>query len=226
MSIGINSYNNYATETANTGKSTSKESAASESKQYGNASEYAKYLSGKYAYFGKTASVYGVPTTVTVSKVYLQKCANDPEEAKVLERNLSSVPECTRQGEARLKAAPGSPVTIYRNVVIDENGHISSVSGCTNDPDGKIARENALKQAQKKKDREKRLAEKRAEKKDREEKLEELRAKRKAERESMQTREVTVIGNDMRDMTEKMIKAISNSNNSALSGTIGIDIEV
>lgn len=229
MPVEINAYSNYAAETTSNSKSTSKkESATNETKQYSNASEYAKYLSEKYAYFGKTASVYGVPTTITVSNAYLQKCANDPEEAKVLERNLAAVPECTKQGEARLKLAPGSPVTTYRNVVIDENGHISSTSGCTNDPDGKIARENAEKKAKEQKEKAEKLEKKRAEKKEQEERLAELRAKRKAEQEALQSHEVSVVGNDMQSVIEKTVEAVSHTTNSTAteSGTAMFDIKV
>ena len=215
MSMEIsNTYGNYGA--AANSKTIQKESAANETKQYSNANEYAKYLSEKYAYFRKTASVYGVPTTITVSSAYLQKCADDPKEAEILERNLAAVPECTKQGEARLKMAPGSPVTTYRNVFIDENGRISSVSGCTNDPDGKIARENAEKKAQEMKEKEEKLADKRAEKKKQEEWLAEKIAEKKAEHTIM------VDGDDIWSMTEKIAAAVSHT---AVSAKASLDIK-
>lgn len=53
MSMEINSaYSSYAATASSAPKN---DSAASESKQYNNADEYAKYLSEKYDYFGKQA---------------------------------------------------------------------------------------------------------------------------------------------------------------------------
>ncbi len=52
----------------------------------------------------------------------------------------------------------------YASYSIDANGNITMCGGCTNDPDGKIARENARKRARQgkeKADRLKRLHEKR-----------------------------------------------------------------
>ena len=228
MAVGINAYNAYTAETATSGSTSAKKNTAAETKQYNSVEEYAAALSKKFSYFNRTASVYGVPTTITVSSAYLQKCVNDPEEAKVLEGNLAAVPEATRLGESRLKAAPGSPVTTYRHVTIDENGHISSVSGCTNDPDGKIARENALKSAKKRKENAEKLEKKRTEKKEQKEKLAEKRAENKAKREAMQSGKIKVSGTDMLDLTEKMIAAASRSAASAAetSGTIALDVTV
>ena len=39
--------------------------------------------------------------------------------------------------------APGSPVVTYANISVDADGNFSCVSGSTNDPDGKIAKQNS-----------------------------------------------------------------------------------
>ena len=50
---------------------------------YSNVNDYSKYLQGKYSYMNTgTISMQGVPTTVSVSSAFLQKCMNDPEKAK------------------------------------------------------------------------------------------------------------------------------------------------
>ena len=43
-----------------------------------------------------TTSMQGVPTTVSVSSAFLQKCMNDPEKAKYLEENLAAIPDCAK----------------------------------------------------------------------------------------------------------------------------------
>ena len=138
---------------------------------YSNVNDYSKYLQGKYSYMntGKI-SMQGVPTTVSVSSAFLQKCMNDPEKAKYLEENLAAIPDCVKSLNNYVKMAPGSPVVTYATYKIDENGNISIMSGGTNDPDGKIAKENAERKAQEKKAAEEKAAKKRAEKKAAEEK--------------------------------------------------------
>ncbi len=41
----------------------------------------------------------GIPTTVSVSSAFLQKCMNDPEKAKYLEENLAAIPDCTKDDD-------------------------------------------------------------------------------------------------------------------------------
>ena len=60
---------------------------------------------------------------------------------------------------------PGSPTMTYCNISFDENGNITMMSGCTNDPDGKIAKENAEKKAEEAKEAKDKEEEIRAEKK-------------------------------------------------------------
>lgn len=205
MAMEIGAYNGYASGYYSAG--VQKQSDAAEKTKYGSVQEYAAALAEKFPYFGKSASVYGVPTTVTVSQRFLQKCLQDPAKAEWFERNLAAIPEGTRLANEHLKTAPGNPVTVFRKITIDENGHMSSVSRATNDPDGRIARENAEKKARaRREDREKlekKLEKKRAEKKEQNKKLRE-----KAQEES-QIYESTVYGSDIWDIIRKTIQAAS-----------------
>ena len=130
---------------------------------YSNINDYSKYLQGKYGYMNTgTTSMQGVPTTVSVSNAFLKKCMNDPEKAKYLEENLAAIPDSVKSLCNSVKMAPGSPVVTYATYKIDDNGNISMISGSTNDPDGKIARENAERKAKENREKEKKAEEKRA----------------------------------------------------------------
>lgn len=178
---------------------------------YSNVNDYSKYLQGKYSYMntGKI-SMQGVPTTVSVSSAFLQKCMNDPEKAKYLEENLAAIPDCVKSLNNYVKMAPGSPVVTYATYKIDENGNISIMSGGTNDPDGKIAKENAERKAQEKKAAEEKAAKKHAEKKAAEEKAAEERAeKRAAEEVRIESGEYTIsaTGTDVKAVTQSVVSA-------------------
>lgn len=178
---------------------------------YSNVNDYSKYLQGKYHYMNTgTTSMQGVPTTVSVSSAFLQKCMNDPEKAKYLEENLAAIPDCVKSLNNYVKMAPGSPVVTYATYKIDENGNISIMSGSTNDPDGKIAKENAERKAQEKKAAEEKAAKKRAEKKAAEEKAAEERAeKRAAEEVRIESGEYTIsaTGTDVKAVTQSVVSA-------------------
>ena len=178
---------------------------------YSKVNDDSKYLQGKYSYMntGKI-SMQGVPTTVSVSSAFLQKCMNDPEKAKYLEENLAAIPDCVKSLNNYVKMAPGSPVVTYATYKIDENGNISIMSGSTNDPDGKIAKENAERKAQEKKAAEEKAAKKRAEKKAAEEKAAEERAeKRAAEEVRIESGEYTIsaTGTDVKAVTQSVVSA-------------------
>ena len=178
---------------------------------YSNVNDYSKYLQGKYSYMntGKI-SMQGVPTTVSVSSAFLQKCMNDPEKAKYLEENLAAIPDCVKSLNNYVKMAPGSPVVTYATYKIDENGNISIMSGGTNDPDGKIAKENAERKAQEKKAAEEKAAKKRAEKKAAEEKAAEERAEKRASEEvRIESGEYTIsaTGTDVKAVTQSVVSA-------------------
>lgn len=173
---------------------------------YSNVNDYSKYLQGKYSYMNTgTISMQGVPTTVSVSSAFLQKCMNDPEKAKYLEENLAAIPDCVKSLNNYVKMASGSPVVTYATYKIDENGNISIMSGSTNDPDGKIARENAEKKAKENREKEEKIKEKRAAKRKEEEKL----AAKRAEKE----KEINVQGDKSVDVGEDKLKTLNKAVN-------------
>lgn len=134
---------------------------------YSNVNDYSKYLQGKYHYMNTgTTSMQGVPTTVSVSSAFLQKCMNDPEKAKYLEENLAAIPDCAKSA---VNGCLGTLTNLSYNV--DENGNISVAISGTNDPDGKIAKENAERKAKENREKEEKVKEKRAAKKQRKKKL-------------------------------------------------------
>ena len=175
---------------------------------YSNVNDYSKYLQGKYSYMNAgTTSMQGVPTTVSVSSAFLKKCMNDPEKAKYLEENLAALPDCVSYAVSH---AQGTLTSI--SYEIDANGNITGITSGTNDPDGKIARENAERKAKEKKAAEEKAAERRKEKKAEEEKAAERRAEKKAAEEARtETGEYTVsaTGTDIKAVTEKVIAAMS-----------------
>ena len=173
---------------------------------YSNVNDYSKYLQGKYSYMDAgTTSMQGVSTTVSVSSAFLKKCMNDPERAKYLQENLAALPECASYAVSH---AQGTLTSIeYR---IDANRNITGISSGTNDPDGKIAKENAERKAKEKKAQEEKAAERRAENKAEEEKAAERRAEKKAAEEARtETGEYTVsaTGTDIKAVTQKVIDA-------------------
>ena len=226
MSMEItNNYNNYATSSTNTTKNadSTKESNVTTSTVelktstggtkteqirtgYSNVNDYSKYLQSRYGYMNTgTTSMQGVPTTVSVSSAFLKKCMNDPEKAKYLEENLAAIPDCVKS------AVNGCQGTLTNlSYQIDANGNITITGSGTNDPDGKIAKENAERKAKEKKAQEEKAAKRREEKKAEEEKAAERRAEKKAAEEARtETGEYTVsaTGTDIKAVTQKVIAA-------------------
>ena len=168
---------------------------------YSNVNDYSKYLQGKYSYMNTgTTSMQGIPTTVSVSSAFLKKCMNDPEKAKYLEENLAAIPDCVKS------AVNGCQGTLTNlSYQIDANGNISVAISGTNDPDGKIAQENAERKAKEKKEAEEKAEKKRAEQKEKEEKLAEQRAK-KTHQYSVKTE-----GTNVAEVTKKVVNSITSS---------------
>ncbi len=173
---------------------------------YSNVNDYSKYLQEKYSYMNTgTTSMQGVPTTVSVSDAFLKKCMNDPEKAKYLEENLAALPDCAKMAVA---GCQGTLTSL--SYQIDANGNITAISSGTNDPDGKIARENAKRKAQEKKAAEEKAAKRRAEKKAEEEKAAEKRAEKKAAEEAgTETGDYTIsaTGMDIKAVTKNVVSA-------------------
>lgn len=167
MQVGKSYYNNVTTSTVELKTSTAGVTRTEQIKTgFSNVNDYSKYLHGKYSYMNTgTTSMQGVPTTVSVSSTFLQKCINDPEKAKYLEENLAAIPDCVKSLVNFTKTMPGRPVCTYAAYIIEDDGNITFMGGCTNDPNGKIARENAERKAKEKKETEEKLEKKRAYKK-------------------------------------------------------------
>ena len=126
---------------------------------YSNVNDYSKYLQGKYHYMNiGLTSMQGIPTTVSVSSAFLQKCMNDPEKAKYLEENLAAIPDCTKD---TINGCLGTVTN--QSYMIDANGNIIETASGTNDPDGKIAKENAERKAKENREKEEKIKEKQEE---------------------------------------------------------------
>ena len=173
-------------------------------------SDYTKYLQGKYDYMnsGKT-SMQGIPVTVNVSPAFLQKCKNDPDKAAFLEENLAAIPDCIKMG-VNYSRNLGLVMT-YESVMIGENGNITMMGGCTNDPDGKIAKENAERKAEEERKAKAKIEKRRAEERAEEKKAEKRRAEKKEAIKDAGSEETTisVIGTDVREMTQQLIQNMS-----------------
>ena len=169
--------------------------------------DYTKYLQGKYDYMnsGKT-SMQGVPVTVSVSPAFLEKCKGDPEKAAFLEENLAAIPDCIKMGVNYFRNL--GLVMTYESVMIDDNGNITMMGGCTNDPNGKIAKENAERKAEEERKERAKAEKRRAEEMAEEKRAEKRRAERKEAIEGTESRETTisVIGTDIREMTNQLIQ--------------------
>ena len=184
-----------------------------------NTNDYSKYLQGKYSYMNiGTISMEGVPVTVSVSGAFLKTCMNNPEKAAYLEENLAAIPNCIKRSVKYTKTMPGNPVMTYCNISFDENGNITMTSGCTNDPDGKIAKENAQRKLEEKKAAEEKAAKKRAEKKAIEEKL----AKKRTEK--VDEFEIAFKGSSIESITQIMAERMM-SGNTSIPMTSGFDMK-
>lgn len=165
---------------------------------YSNVNDYVKYLQEKYGYMNRgTVSMQGVPTTVSVSSEFLKKCMNDPEKAKYLEENLAAIPDCVKSA---VNGCLGTLTNLSYN--FDANGNITITSSGTNDPDGKIARENAERKAKENRKREEKIKEKQAANREKEEKLAAKRAKKKEEKYT-----IHAIGTDIKNITQEATAA-------------------
>ncbi len=221
MSMEIsNNYSNYAksgTSTAKEGNVTTStvelktSTGGTKTEQiktgYSNVNDYSKYLQGKYSYMNTgTTSMQGVPTTVSVSSAFLKKCMDDPEKAKYLEENLAAIPDCAKSAVAGCR---GTLTNLSYSV--DANGNISVAISGTNDPDGKIAKENAERRAKEKKAAEEKAAERRKEKKAEEEKAAERRAERKEQMDKLTegTFTVSATGTNVKSVTQNIVAAVS-----------------
>ena len=123
---------------------------------------------------------------------------NDPEKAKYLEENLAAIPDCAKS------AVNGCLGTLTNlSYMIDANGNIIETASGTNDPDGKIAKENAERKAKENREKEEKVKEKRAAKKAEEEKAAKKRAEKLAEGKETGDYTLSVTGNDVKDVYKR-----------------------
>lgn len=213
-----NRYNDYGKGYANAAKETNVETTTVELKTskpgvtkteqiktgYSNVSDYSKYLQAKYSYMNAgVTSMHGVPTTVSVSSAFLKKCMNDPEKAKYLEENLAALPDCASYAVSH---AQGTLTSI--SYEIDANGNITGILSGTNDPDGKIARENAERKAKEQKAQKEKAAKRREEKRAEKEKAAK---RRKGQMGKLPegTSKVSATGMDVTSVTQSLVAAVS-----------------
>ncbi len=188
-----------------------------------NVDDYLKYLQEKYDYMNAgSTSMQGVPVNVNVSKAFLQKCKDNPEKAAYLEENLKVIPDCVKSLCSAVSAASGSPVVTYASYNIDENGNISCTSGSTNDPDGKIARENAKKKAEENRAAKEKVEKKRAEKKAEQERIEKRRVEKAEAKDKTDEFTISAVGTDVKSITSQLINSISSG---TTNGTVGFDVK-
>ena len=180
--------------------------------------EYSKYLQEKYSYMNTGAnSIHGVSTLVEVSSSFLRKCMKDPQKAAFLEENLAAIPNC-------VKMAKSGCIGTVTNLkyMCDANGNLSVAISTTNDPDGKIAKENAEKKAEEKKEAEEKLAKRRAERKAIEEQLAKMRAENATEAKEFT---VTFTGSSIESITQIMTERFISAGSTG-SITSGFDMKV
>ena len=92
-----------------------------------------------------------------------------------------------------------------QSYMIDANGNIIETASGTNDPDGKIAKENAERKAKENREKEEKVKEKRAAKKAEEEKAAKKRAEKSAERKETGDYTLSITGNDVKSMTQSLV---------------------
>ena len=227
MSMEIsNAYGNYGTAANN--KTTQKESATNETKQYSNAAEYSEALAKKYDCVRNG--------NVAISASYLRQCASDPKKAEELEENLSLFKDIYEHGYESAKknaASFGGKVTHYSMTWnVDSKGDISMMSVTTVVVDNgtksqKELREELAAKRKEKKEAEEKLEIKAAKKQEQEEQLEKLREKNSEEDEKVQTYEIRFVGKDAVQMSEKMNEALSQAIAAKTAKlTAGFDIKV
>ena len=187
---------------------------------YKTVNDYTKYLQNKYSFMNSgSTSMEGVPVTVNVSSAFLQKCKDNPDKAAYLEENLAEIPNGVKSLCDYVKCATGGGVVTYANYSIDANGNITCQSGSTNDPDGKIAKENAERKAKEQKAKKEKIEKKKAEVKEAEKRAE------KAENVDSSTYNITVKGTDIKTVTKQIMSNFSSLSIGA-SKLTSVDVKV
>lgn len=180
--------------------------------------DYSRYLQEKYDYMNKgTVSMQGVPTTVTVSNAFLEKCKDDPQKAAWLEENLAAIPNCAKMA---VGACLGTLTSLQ--YMCDENGNLSVAISGSSDPDGKIAKENAKRKAAEERAAKEKTERKRAEKKAERERIKKHRARMAEEDDTTEDFNISIVGTDIRSITAQLSEKAGFG---AMNGIVGIDLK-
>lgn len=147
--------------------------------------ELEEELRKKYGINQEGKTIEGIPASISVSPAFLEKVLNDPQKMRWLEENL----EAMQSLNTGLFAGTLTSVSYS----VDGEGNIAMITSGTNDPDGRIARENAKRKEQERlrewKREKERLEQKRLEEQEQQERVEQRRlekAGQKSEAESAQ----------------------------------------
>ena len=190
-----------------------------------------------YANASMGSGSYPNKIDVTIAPNILAEMETNPETAEKWEKALAGIPAAANWAASAINAMTGSQL-LYIHYWIDENGNMGACSASGPSPDevGKMISERKkqweeqlearLEAGKEKRERMEKMAEKKAEKQEQEEKLAEQREKGKTEKKTLQMKEAKIAGDDVQNLTEKLVAAKATSNNSPVSGTIGVDIKV
>ena len=256
MAMEISStYNSYAsTYTSGTDSKKQTESKAATKTEKANSSSAAKagtsdYLAelqkknpklniqSGYANASMGSGSYPNKIDVTIAPNILAEMEKNPETAEKWEKALAGIPAAANWAASAINAMTGVKL-LYIHYWIDENGNMGACSASGPSPDevGKMISERKKQQEEQlearleagreKRERLEKMAEKKAKKKEQEEKIAEQREKGKTEKKTLQMREAKIAGNDVQNLTEKMMAANALPKNSAVSGTTGLDIKI
>ncbi len=209
ISSAMSAYGNYQS-SYNPNKTNEKKDISVEDQQAVNTNNYLKDLQDKNPQLnirsGKVnknyrGGQYPSKVDVMIAPNILAKMAQDSEAANKYGKMLADIPVCEKWANSMIKSMTGNEVK-YRQVWIDENGNMGSFS--ISGPSETQQKKDADIKIEKRK-----LEEKRQAKKEEKERLEKIVGERK---EKM----YTVTGNDIVEITSKMIELISGKANVSL----------
>lgn len=232
-----NAYNNYANTYSNGtgnkkavsegGTATKTDKANSSSAAKADTSDYLAELQKKnpklnfqsgYANASMGSGSYPNKIDVTIAPNILAEMETNPETAEKWEKALAGIPAAANWAASAINAMTGSKL-LYIHYWIDENGNMGACSASGPSPDevGKMISERKKQQEEQlearleagkeRRERMEKMTEKKAEKKEQEEKIAEQRETRKTEKKTLQMWKAKIAGNDVQNLTEKLVSA-------------------
>lgn len=232
-----NAYNNYANTYSNGtgskkavsegGTATKTDKTNSSSVAKADTSDYLAELQKKnpklniqsgYANASMGSGSYPNKIDVTIAPNILAEMETNPETAEKWEKALAGIPAAANWAASAINAMTGSKL-LYIHYWIDENGNMGACSASGPSPDevGKMISERKKQQEEQlearleagkeRRERMEKMTEKNAEKKEQEEKIAEQRKIRKTEKKTLQMRKAKIAGNDVQNLTEKLVSA-------------------